>query len=118
MSDHLLIQDRWKPKIGDVYHYYSCGCDNFEVVCLHMIWDKKVILKRIMGEKWLPRQDQLQGMIDDTEDRKLSRIEKWTNQTYIDHWKPWGMFKTFEQLWLVFVMNELYQLKWNGNNWT
>jgi hypothetical protein len=66
---------------------------------------------------WLPRQDQLQEMVDDTDDRKLSLIEKWTDQTYIDHWKPWGIFKSFEQLWLAFVMSEKFGLIWNGTEW-
>jgi len=66
---------------------------------------------------YLPFQDQLQGMLDDTEDRKLSRLEKFTDIIYLDHWKPWGLFETFEQLWLAFVMSQLHKKKWTGTAW-
>ena len=46
---------------------------------------------------WLPRQDQLQGMVEYT-----VGVNK---------------FNSMEQLWLAFVMSEKYNKKWDGKDW-
>lgn len=70
-----------------------------------------------IGSKiWLPRQDQLQGMLKD----KYS----WSNN--IPHHLIWdfssfvenhGRIKTMEQLWLAFVMQVKFGKVWNGKDW-
>jgi len=57
--------------------------------------------------------EQLLEMIEDTEDRKLSQLERWTDETYIDHWKPWGIFRTLREVILAFVMHKLHGKRWN-----
>ncbi len=66
---------------------------------------------------WLPRQDQLQemeggeGLFALVEDFSLS-----VKNHYVDSNKP--IFKSMEQLWLAFVMNEKYGKTWSGEEWT
>lgn len=73
---------------------------------------------------WLPRQDQLQDILRykyDTENM-LVTFYAWCRGYYIEgnyvvDYKSMEFFKTFEQLWLAFVMKEKYNKVWNGNNW-
>ena len=67
---------------------------------------------------WLPRQDQLQEMIK--EDSPIDLISRLLDVTqtpnYGDNeWCPsayWENFKSMEQLWLAFVMWQLYKNQW------
>jgi len=79
------------------------------------------------GAIWLPRQDQLQEMVEVPESSITSRIE-WLLIDLVSEYTTWddsdqtvGMhipvFKTFEQLWLAFVMKEKYGKDWNGEDW-
>ncbi len=67
---------------------------------------------------WLPRQDQLQEMVE-------SNVEIYTI-VYLD--KEWYLgdgyggierpsYPSAEQLWLAFVMEEKYNKIWNGEDW-
>jgi len=71
---------------------------------------------------WLPRQDQLQGMVEGIIKLKL--------EAYVFHWsglKRWELVHrktndyifgaSMEQLWLAFVMKEKYNKKWDGEEW-
>lgn len=70
-----------------------------------------------IGFVWLPRQDQLQGMVvfksiikvDDIY-IKIERFYQFVNDVM-------GDFGSVEQLWLSFVMYEKYKKKWNGEDW-
>ena len=66
---------------------------------------------------WLPRQDQLQEMV-------LSSERYQTDSRWIDLIIDVTIFSqeyreadSMEQLWLAFVMKELYQKHWNGTDW-
>ena len=73
---------------------------------------------------WLPRQDQLQGMLDYEENfsypvsQMIFDIEefyttiKWWGGKDSDHGEI-----TWEQLWLAFVMKEKFNKTWNGTDW-
>ena len=89
------------------------------------------------GERkvWLPRQDQLQEMLQYNDSkliwRKIDMFHHFcypgrdlstmphpcqmtaveSHELYIEH------FTTMEQLWLAFVMYEKYGKKWNGEAW-
>jgi len=73
---------------------------------------------------WLPRQDQLQDILRykyDTENM-LVTFYAWCRGYYIEgnyvvDYKSMEFFKTFEQLWLAFVMKEKYGLVWDKNDW-
>jgi len=81
---------------------------------------------------WLPRQDQLQEMIRKDYKIVLSGFNFWesggeiahlkTDNTNIDIQIFSGLdmrdkFASMEQLWLAFVMQNLYRKVWDGNNW-
>ena len=80
---------------------------------------------------WLPRQGQSQDMVFD----KFKEILGTKNNAFIydemvssfydfcfngkttQQW-PWNNYSvSMEQLWLAFVMHELYQKKWDGGEW-
>lgn len=74
------------------------------------------------GEKpiFLPKQDQLQDMIDSNKysfNRWIEEFYKFAEATFItktSEWKSNGdCFPTFEQLWLAFVMKEKHNKTWN-----
>lgn len=65
---------------------------------------------------WLPRQDQLQGMVG----------KEYHYKTHIiaDLYRFWSgknnkgiFYLSMEQLWLAFVMKEKYNKVWNGMEW-
>jgi len=74
---------------------------------------------------WLPRQDQLQDMVKGFESDSLTlqyKFMEWcipyfsAKGKYIYQW--YVVSKTsMEQLWLAFVMKELYNKVWGGENW-
>ncbi len=74
---------------------------------------------KLANTTWLPRQDQLQGMVEDkyTFDSLI-----WTFHDFISDEKGTHMrIKTttvsMEQLWLAFVMFEKFNKTWNGKEW-
>ena len=73
---------------------------------------------------WLPRQDQLQEMIDrsilnETSLALAKRFGKWLeNNSFIGSCLTEIVRKnSMEQLWLAFVMKEKYNKTWNGEDW-
>lgn len=66
---------------------------------------------------WLPRQDQLQEMMqpnDMSARTLLSQFALWSEQQ--KHDIP-NAFASMEQLWLAFVMKKKYNKVWNGEDW-
>ena len=75
----------------------------------------------ILGVKnvvWLPRQDQLQDMISN-KGRVAHPPFYFVDDLYHFYFndKQGGYAETMEQLWLAFVMKELYSKAWNGKDW-
>ncbi len=78
---------------------------------------------------WLPLTDQLQEMIDLPGRQFVFSNEMTTNEKYSDKytnkclvWRGeegyWTVYaKSMAQLWLAFVMFELYKKKWSGTEW-
>lgn len=59
---------------------------------------------------WLPRQDQLQKMIDNP--------PVWQFHYFVQELTRQGIQSmSYEQLWLAFVMKEKYNKIWNGDEW-
>lgn len=83
--------------------------------------------KKLNGMVWLPRQDQLQGMLDlkphsfgKSYKMNIGRTnDKWTMYCQDDplHYSFDQMSESMEQLWLAFVMSEKYGKAWNGKEW-
>lgn len=68
-----------------------------------------------VGNIWLPRQEDLQRMI---EDDAITQIQKLWGWIITSKYVPVGMPQpSMEQLWLCFVMDEKYNKIWDGTNW-
>lgn len=82
---------------------------------------------------WLPRQDQLQEIMADYIAKEQEMVKTRTDlmQAFLDftHWLgtqyykreyvclPTNVFSSGEQLWLAFVMKEIYNKVWDGEEW-
>ena len=70
---------------------------------------------------WLPRQDQLQEMIEKPEDFignwPVILTEKMLEWQKEEHYGIYHWGESFEQLWLAFVMKEKYNKVWDGEKW-
>ena len=102
--------------IPDGYYYFLDEtfegevCDN----CGHKEDDRHRTVKSI----WLPRQDQLQEM-----------LELWrycSNEVSSLAWGVWNFYThaddnyypdSMEQLWLAFIMAEKFSKRWSGEEW-
>ena len=67
---------------------------------------------------WLPRQDQLQDMIS-WDKRMTAReiIETFSVFIGFERADYYNKFTSMEQLWLAFVMYDIWNKKWNGKDW-
>ncbi len=69
---------------------------------------------RIVKCVWLPRQEDLQKMIDWNDYQLIARFAE-----FVHHEAGLGSspYKSMEQLWLSFWMKEKYNKVWDGENW-
>lgn len=118
------IQKLWKPITGDLY------VDNRQTKKEAEITPSGIFLRHVIdGQEewfiWLPRQDQLQEMIDDPIEFAIDKfysLQEYGNafHDYIDNQtdsKYWKSMQSMEQLWLAFVMKEKYNKVWDGKDW-
>ena len=91
---------------GDVYYRKKAYCGCFCPACRP---------SAEVGLAWLPRQDQLQEMVNPPYDYAL------TLYYFIRYCQDDRVSKahitSMEQLWLAFVMKEKYGKVWNGKEW-
>ncbi len=74
-------------------------------------WAQEVFWKG-GGTIWLPRQDQLQEMVDGGfTHQALGRFNRWYRS------EGWKNLDSMEQLWLAFVMKTLHSKVWDGGKW-
>lgn len=66
---------------------------------------------------WLPRQDQLQEMIEWKQQGIQERILYFSNETSSGFEAMNYMFDSFEKIWLAFVMKEKYNKIWKDGTW-
>jgi len=64
---------------------------------------------------WLPRQDQLQGMLSDDINQLVSTFEKFFAEKLRGAIRTWT---SMEQWWLLLVMHERFNKTWNGSEWS
>ena len=68
-------------------------------------------------EIYLPRQDQLQKMLDYRYPTDYAfNIGEWLKYLGIDQYNQVNLY-SMEQIWLAFVMKEKYNKIWNGEDW-
>jgi len=113
MCDNPEIQKLWvKPAWGDFFN----DSDGLTYTCISI----KNTLKYMKEHIWLPRQDQLQDMVKyDSQGDEMDAYSLigWFNH-YLENTVPaYPTVKTPEQLWLTFVMKELYNKTWDGKKW-
>ena len=93
------IQGHWCIFRGQVILYASGGVDD--------IIDK-------VGGIFLPRQDQLQEMVDSPAiEWLIDKFWYWAREQH--NVSP--TLNTMERLWLAFVMKERYNKEWSGKEW-
>jgi len=148
------IQKEWKPQEGDFWACPCDACVNRNAKT-HIIndYDIDALNKRDLtnvdrtyakmirsygrdfvdhfrecpeGITFLPRQDQLQEMIDYPFPSQLVQdFADWCNENHyygIGEGKKFKLLEnlgqlSMEQLWLVFVMEKKYNKIWNGKDW-
>lgn len=101
------VQELWEPQEGDWYISKTLlFCMQWSLV-IDFVNDKTGII-------WLPRQDQVQKILDMTDPHIITtRIDLWWKQDHIFT----GFCGSMEQLWLAFVMQEKYNKTWDGRDW-
>jgi len=115
------IQESWQALKHDLYVYRE---DDLKFH-IHMVRQDYIpqYLTKYPVYVWLPRQDQLQEMVGATSLWDLNhRYSRWLYD--VDdvglcdfHIKHEHEFSSMEQLWLAFVMKELYNKVWDGESW-
>ena len=120
MCDCPEIQDGWEPTRGDNYILGDAMPNNkhFAVIVLGCCWEKcsgcRYEVEDLKAECiWIPRQDQLQEMLDDSPSpARMHNLLIWAGIEF-----DTKDLRTWEQLWLAFVMWELHQKKWDRERW-
>ncbi len=117
MSDCEEIQSRWIPSNGDFTLRFK---HNRGIVEVHhnreltAYFDKSDYI-------WLPRQDQLQEMVvqypDDEPWVTFTSLRDFVMEAPITRSRNTEQFKSWEQLWLAFVMKEKWNKTWDGEHW-
>lgn len=108
MCDCPEVQGGWVPLIGD-FSYLSILGD----VSINCGYNRAVGC----GETWLPRQDQLQEMVELNLINRLTTFESYLIKNWYIRSNFWWKNTSMEQLWLAFVMWELHKKKWDGTGW-
>ena len=104
----LSCKDRLGVEVGPHYNYYWCNCN---AQCV-----------------WLPRQDQLQEMVEEIKDKNhlIFRFYKFLMRSKYEKQSSQSTYVvliniiegcSMEIMWLCFVMKEKYNRSWNGKDW-
>lgn len=102
---------------GDYFANYDDGLGWYTAVAFDCE-DPYYSLPRKEGAIWLPRQDQLQAMVD-----KGLWVTTLAFEYFLRSEKTYNInnyafqFTSMEQLWLAFVMFELYHKTWHNGKW-
>jgi len=122
MADCPEIQEDWIDQEGDWFRFdgKSIGLDIYVVSTV--AWHPYTRQEKWRNPRkfnkgnfiWLPRQDQLQAMVDSPPIvmGKLNRL-----QVFMNEYSPLDGWETMEQLWLAFVMKELHGKALAGDKW-
>ncbi len=109
----IKIQELWKPKDSDIY-------SNHNHEDIHLFALRTLTKTELFYAVWLPRQDQLQDMLDmGTASAKLKQFSDFIDRKLqIDIKHSLEIFdKSMEQLWLIFVMYVKHNKTWGGEDW-
>ena len=110
------IQAKWEPKAGDWFVFLSSVLVCTSSGSQGLITDQNHVVYEENERDWLPHQDQLQDMLKDNMGLQPEFLAKYLYEFAVQ--KEAKLYDSMEQLWLAFVMHELYQKKWEGKEWT
>ena len=115
MSDHPLIQGQWERLEGD--YFYGKGWWGFAKVMI--LFDANSCCAVLPQEDatWLPRQDQIQGMIFNEQEGVQTIANRIADFSTSRIGTSISIQGTMEQLWLVFYMHEKHGLTWDSDEW-
>ncbi len=118
------VEKTWSYLVGDFYYDKGSTYVSREgrhegavsIVETHTLSD--MVEGNFMRSKtvWMPRQDQLQEMAD-LRDLRIGKTVKGFVLYNPDGSPSPGHYSSLEKLWLVLVMREKYQRKWDGDQW-
>jgi hypothetical protein len=112
------IQKIHEYEDGSYEAYIYNGKLTVSLICIGCDYEHGCTPDFVPGGIWLPRQDQLQGMIDWNKDfLTLDKVRLFYEFTKQIDWKHRLFHSSIEQLWLAFVMEEKYNKVWTGNDW-
>ena len=104
------IQEMWKPAWGDFVHY-----DGYTHAAIKVYKEEDFEEEPII---WLPRQDQLQNMIEVLDITELfDKFFEYYTLNWTIRSDSWWKTSSFEQLWLAFVMNKVHNKQWKNETW-
>jgi len=124
------IQANWKPKEWD-YIYGErdyekqvlvlsgyCTDSGFYGAELEEEHHGKRDIVGVISPIWLPRQDQLQEMLDYKYTMSpVKELARWLENLHAEEYLS-KLDWSCEQLWMVFVMEKLHNKSWDGETWT
>lgn len=118
------LQEDWKPKDGDsIWHNLKVGFVKFVKKHLHFIIGDDIVRPMVKEEAiWLPSQEDLQEIhYNSFLGQHISTTEKsfhrWFWQEYNNKEKSCLEQYDWNEIWLCFVMNKVYDKQWNGTTW-
>lgn len=128
------LRTNWKPKLGDyffgipqdfsdmeyekgIYQFLVCEDEFYNII--PDTYDPRTKQFNGIGDDdeavYLPRQDELQQMIDfELPYELISDFHKWSND--LDN-SMRERLKTMEQLWLAYMMMRNNSKQWTGRDW-
>lgn len=111
------IQETWKPSRGDFY----TGFNGASVVCTPELIE--AISPPDPWVTWLPRQDQLQAIIQSEKAQYLNGFRFLLVESFYQFCQKkifipnTPSLTSMEQLWLAFIIYLNFKKVWNGEDW-
>jgi hypothetical protein len=103
------VQKEWKPTNNDYQHRIPNKITKEDYNNHKINLTKKYHI-------WLPRQDQIQEMMN-FKTYQVGWFSGWVHDLDYNNKEKWQQFDTMEKLWLAFYMEEKYGKVWNGDEW-
>ena len=139
MCIYFELQQQWKPKEGDYFSFIGDIhiLSDYEVWALEKkelsdidCWNEVITLmgghfvdhwnECREGFVWLPRQDQIQEMLDYGLGALVNDFQEFCEddlKMYSSVEPLFGNYRSMEQLWLAFYMHEKHGKIWDGEKW-
>lgn len=131
------IQDHWQPRQCDFFIERAdieegvsfCTPAQVMIQVVNLYYDESAgeryeeELREVKEQAvWLPRQDQLQGLLEPDIEKVHVLIPQVLSARYFDYGSKKtvnasSLFYSMEQLWLAFIMRQLYGKVWNEEMW-